>query len=182
MGNPESWQLAQRISSAFPRLRFTALVVQRFVVPALSSESQSTTVSSKPGEALAFLSFTPYRHTLARVPSHPLTFTLCRWSGTSCRGAPALRPARRVPEHHLALQSWQLVQRTSSAFPRLHSTALVVQRFVVPALSAPKRVHRRFQCLEPRRTRVYRFKWRIFSSASSSSSRILATRPANLFR
>ena len=120
MGNPESWQLVQRSSSASPRLHSTALVVQRFVVPALSSESQSTTVSSKPGEALAFSSFTPYRHTLARVPSHPLTFTLCRWSGTSCRGAPALRPARRVPEHHLALQSWQLVQRTSSAFPRLH--------------------------------------------------------------
>ena len=104
MGNPESWQLVQRSSSASPRLHSTALVVQRFVVPALSSESKSTAVSSKPGEALAFSSFTPYRHTLARLPSHPPAFTLCRWSGTSCRGAPALRPARRVPEHHLALR------------------------------------------------------------------------------
>ena len=32
----------------------------------------------------------------------------------------------------------QLVQRTSSAFPRLHSTALAVQRFIVPALSSER--------------------------------------------
>ena len=43
MGHPEFSQLVQRTSSAFPRLHSTALAVQRFIVPALSSGSSQST-------------------------------------------------------------------------------------------------------------------------------------------